>query len=257
MTRRYFTPDLMTQQPLVELPPDEAAHAARVMRVRVDDTIEVFDGKGNQATATVTSVDKRQCICRCETPQFVDREPSDTLELAIAIPKPDRAKEMIERLTELGVTRIQPLVFERTQRPSTDSLIEKLERIVIEACKQSGRNHLMKISPVMKFGKWIAAQKSANSTQLESSGQSDGLPPRWTFRWVAMPGGQSVNEIVGESVKAGDPISVQCVIGPEGGLTDDELARCRDIGIAAIDLGKRILRVETAACVIAARFLRD
>ncbi|EMI43044.1 RsmE family RNA methyltransferase [Rhodopirellula sp. SWK7] len=263
MTRRYYTPDLMIQQPMVELPDEEAMHAARVMRVRVDDEIELFDGKGNQAAARVTSVDRRQCVCQCETPAFVDREPTVELELAIGLPKPDRAKEMIERLTELGVTRIQPLVFERTQRPPADAFLDKLDRIVIEACKQSGRNRLMSIAPVMRFTKWISLPPNAQSSQpanstadhmAESTDQDSFNPDR---RLVAMPGGGTMNEIVAEFAAQTQFRSLQCTIGPEGGLTDDELSACQDVGMVAVDLGKRILRVETAACVIAACFLRD
>ncbi|MFG0289926.1 MAG: RsmE family RNA methyltransferase [Rhodopirellula sp. JB044] len=275
MTRRYYAPDLLTQQPLVELPSEEATHAARVMRVQVDDEVELFDGKGNQAVATVNFVDRRQCVCRSEKPEVVDREPSVYLELAIALPKPDRAKEMIERLTELGVARVQPLVCERTQRPPADSLLGKLERIVIESCKQSGRNQLMSIAPVMKFRKWIESGSSLQAegiAQTEKSiGEEDSREedspgesgePQWDVRLIAMPGGESLVDLMAglkepSRQNSWGRVKVQCAIGPEGGFSDEELSACVDAGMSSIDLGKRILRVETAACVIASRLLED
>ncbi|MEO9592552.1 RsmE family RNA methyltransferase, partial [Rhodopirellula bahusiensis] len=108
MTRRYYVPDLQSQSPVVQLPSEEASHAARVMRVQTGDWIELFDGLGHQAAAEVMSVGKRECVVRCDTIEAVDRESSVALDLAIGFPKPDRAKEMIERLTELGVARVFP-----------------------------------------------------------------------------------------------------------------------------------------------------
>ncbi|TWT56129.1 RsmE family RNA methyltransferase [Allorhodopirellula solitaria] len=238
MTRRYYVPDLLTQHPHVRLPDDEAAHAVKVMRLRAGDSVELFDGRGSQANAEVTNVGRRECECLSEQPQHVDREAGRRLVLAIAIPKPDRAKEMVERLTELGVHEIVPLTFARTQRPPSDSLIGKLERIVVEACKQSNRNQLMTIAPVMSLDQWIGQT---------APGQSDS-----PIHLVAMPGGGPLRDAAQQANPA-----VCCVIGPEGGLTEDELARCVEAGMRPVDLGTRILRIETAACVVAARVLDD
>ncbi len=241
MTRRYYVPDLMSQHPHVRLPDDEAAHAVKVMRLRVGDSVELFDGCGNQTAATVVAVGRRECACQSETPVALDREPSRQLEIAIAMPKPERAKEMIERLTELGVSKIVPLAFERTQRPPTDSLIGKLERIVIEACKQSNRNQLLTIAPVASFTQWIGQAAPSPGESIEPS-----------IRLVAMPGGASLSELSAKSNSR-----VGCVIGPEGGLAEHELNTCFDAGMQSVDLGQRILRIETAACVIAACLLVD
>lgn len=241
MTRRYYVPDLISQHPHVSLPDEEAAHAVKVMRLSVGDTVELFDGCGNQAAAVVTLVDRRHCTCHSDVPQIISREPTRTLELAMAIPKPERAKEMIERLAELGVSRIVPLTFERTQRPPSDSLFAKLERVVIEACKQSTRNQLMTFAPVTSFTRWIRQEVSA---EVEPIGT--------VLHVVAMPGGESLRKLPMTSVAR-----VNCLIGPEGGLSDVELQQCVDAGMQAIDLGKRILRIETAACVVASRLLDD
>lgn len=228
-------------------------HAVRVMRVKVGDTVELFDGQGYQASATVTLAGRRECRCHCEAPQFVDREPTTKLELAVAIPKPEAAKEMIERLTELGVARIQPLIFERTQRPPPSSLLDKLQRVVIEACKQSGRNHLMSIATVMPFSQWITEQDNRPRGEAQNHPASYAPP----LRLVAMPGGRPMQEIMPYGSVADRVANIQCIIGPEGGLTPEELAACRDGGMMPTDLGNRILRVETAACSIAARSLWD
>jgi len=242
MTRRYYLPNLTTMSGVIELPPDEAAHAVRVMRVNLGDSIELFDGQGHQATAVIAHVAKRQCLCRVESVAMIDREPSARLTMAIALPKPDRAKEMVERLTEIGVHRIEPIVFERTQRAPGDNLIEKLQRVVIEACKQSGRNHLMPISPAVTFGQWITEYRQAEMVDRVA--------------YVAMPSGTPTPI---DPIRSDPTTQPECsvVIGPEGGLTESELQDCLDASIAPVDLGKRILRIETAACVIASRILAD
>ncbi|WP_404308059.1 RsmE family RNA methyltransferase [Neorhodopirellula lusitana] len=272
MTRRYYVPDLLNHPGIVELPDEEAAHAARVMRVSVGDAIELFDGRGNQAQAEIANVSKRSCTCRVDAIAPVDREPSIELTLATAIPKPDRAKEMIERLTELGVHQIQPLNFDRTQRGPSDNLIGKLERIVIEACKQSGRNQLMRIAPVMSFTNWLDEFKQRPSRpvafvampggqaaldgqgimrQPDSKGASDS-PPQ-----TESPDQANSSAQLASPVQSADHAKPECyaVVGPEGGLNDQELQNCLDASIAAVDLGKRILRIETAASLIASRIL--
>lgn len=248
MTRRYYVPDLVMRSGVTELPAEETAHAVRVMRVSVGDKIELFDGQGNEASAEVTLAAKRQCLCRIDTVESIDREPSVKLTLAIAIPKPDRAKEMIERLTEIGVHQIQPIVFERTQRPPTANLIDKLERVVLEACKQSGRNHLMPILPALSFSPWIATYQPSENGDFAA--------------YVAMPSANP-NPIgpvhPSQSAEPENSTRPEClaVVGPEGGLTDSELADCLNASMMAVDLGKRILRIETAACVMASRLLID
>ena len=230
MTRRYFSDSLPSGGGLVSLSKEEAAHAARVMRAQVDDSVTLFDGQGNEAAAEIVSVGKRECVCRAEPAQAVNREPPLKLHLAVALPKPDRAKEMVERLTELGVDRLTPLTCQRSQRAPSPGLLEKLPRIVIEACKQSGRNRLMCIDAVQAFNDFIALDTA--------------LP-----RWIAHPGGDLIG--VAEASLEGATV----MIGPEGGLTDDEVAAAAQAGYVTRGLGPRILRIETAAACVAARLL--
>ncbi|MEO9934283.1 RsmE family RNA methyltransferase [Rhodopirellula bahusiensis] len=261
MTRRYYVPDLQSQSPVVQLPSEEASHAARVMRVQTGDWIELFDGLGHQAAAEVMSVGKRECVVRCDTIEAVDRESSVALDLAIGFPKPDRAKEMIERLTELGVARVFPIVFERTQRPPADNLLGKLRRIVVESCKQSGRNVLMDIEPPTDFASFSEAiSASSNPSEGSVDGELSGLA--WQRVLVAMPDSPpliatEVKSSVEGSVSVQHRPSVLALIGPEGGLSEAEHRHCNELGADSVGLGRRILRIETAASVVAARLVVD
>jgi 16S rRNA (uracil1498-N3)-methyltransferase len=228
MTRRYYVPDLSPSGGLVTLPDTEAQHATRVMRVQPGDAIELFDGKGNQAPAIVVDTGRKACHCEAESPQFVDREPERSLHLGVALPKPDRARELIERLTELGVKTVTPIVAQRTQRAPSESLLEKLRRGVIEACKQSGRNQLLEIMAVQTSEKYF-------------SGDHVGA------RWIAHPSDAQICQQT-----FADQTVVTAAVGPEGGWNDDEVQLAHEHEFETVDLGQRIYRIETAATVIAA-----
>lgn len=227
MTRRYYVPDLPANGGVISLPPEETQHAIRVMRVKVGDAVILFDGRGHESSARVESTGRSECICIAESAQEIDRELSTFLHLAIALPKADRAREMIERLTEIGVAKVTPLIADRTQRSPSDSLIAKLERAVIEACKQCERNRLLDIS---------AGVAASDFFQQSHPGQC----------LIAHPSGSSLQ------LSASDiPQEMVVGIGPEGGFSDREVDLASKNGFNAIGLGPRIYRVETAATVVA------
>ena len=229
MTRRYFHPDLPAAGGLIQLADDEAQHATRVMRVEIGDKIILFDGRGNEAEAEIISATRRECHCRSEPALAVDRESSTRLHLAIALPKPDRAKELIERLTELGVDTVTPIVGARTQREPSASLIEKLRRAVIEASKQCARNRLLAVQDPVSLADFLSNIDKAAT------------------RWVAHPTGA---EILSPGRNSNQ--NLIALVGPEGGWTDEEVEESLANGFEAVSLGKRILRIETAAALIAA-----
>jgi len=227
MTRRYYVPDLIRGGGTVTLTGAEAHHAIHVMRVEVGDSVELFDGKGSQSQAVVTKLSRSECDCKAEPAQLIDREPSRAVHLGIALPKPDRARELVERLTELGVKTVTPLVAERTQRPASEAQLEKLRRGVIEACKQSGRNELLRITEPQPAKDYFAV--AHNTVRLIAHPSSDAI---------------SLSQIPAAA-------EVKAAIGPEGGWTDDEVRIAIEHGFESVDLGRRIYRIETAATVVA------
>ncbi len=172
---------------------------------------------------------RNECDCDAEPSERVDREPARAIHLGIALPKPDRARELIERLTELGVKSVTPLTAERTQRPPSDSLLEKLRRGVIEACKQCGRNELLQILPTQSATDFFASSDEETRLIAHRLGRVDDHS-MWRMK----------------------SSTVIAAIGPEGGWTDNEVRLATDHGFEPINLGKRIYRVETAATVMAA-----
>ena len=175
----------------------------------------------------------------------VDRELPVLLVLGVALPKGDRQKWLVEKAVELGVGRLVPLVTARSVARPTEQALERLRRTVIEASKQCGRNRLMEIASPQDW------------TEFVGTADSD------SFRLFAHPGGPSAtavsaarafpwSESTAETAVAhGEHVAVLGV-GPEGGFTDEEVAVATEAGWQQVDLGPRILRVETAALALAA-----
>jgi 16S rRNA (uracil1498-N3)-methyltransferase len=135
---------------------------------------------------------------------------------------------LVEKLTELGVARFVPLETERSVVHPREGKLDKLQKYVIEASKQSRRNVLMEIRPPIGWGAYC--------------------------RGSALPGGRFVADLGGKAEKqfaerAGD---VAWAVGPEGGFTEGELQAALESGWQAVGLGPRVLRVETAAIAGAA-----
>ncbi len=205
----------------------EAHHLAAVCRLRPGDAVCLFNGDGREYPAEVMEVGKRSVVLVVRNVETPNREHPFSLEIAAPLPKGDRAAFLIEKLTELGVTAFTPLQTARSVVHPREAKLDKLQRGVIEASKQCGRNVLMKIEPLTEWASFVGR---------------DGLPER---RIVAHPGG------AGSFPERGAMPDVVAAVGPEGGLTDEEVAIARAEGWAVVGLGPRILRMETAAMAMA------
>ncbi len=239
MTRRYFAPTLPRAGGIVLLDGPESHHAVNVMRVREGDTVELFDGEGWQANAVVESADRRAVTCHSEPAAIVDHESVCSLELGIAMPKGDRAKELVERLTELGVQRLVPIQCDRTPWAVSENAMIKWQREVIDACKQCGRNRLMQISEPETFTSW-SQRHGGETLRIIAHPQS--------------PGAADLREPPFEPGNDAEQASVRIAIGPEGGFTDAEVELAKSLGWRCTSFGERILRIETAAVVAAVHY---
>lgn len=242
MTRRYYIDGF--QEKSATLDTSESHHFLHVMRGKPGEQIEVFDGQGRAFHATVTSADRKTVHLELLDPIEVNRELNCELVMAVAMPKGDRQKYLVEKLVEFGVTTLIPITTQQSVNKVTDSLIQKLKRTVVESSKQCGRNVLMKIEPLTKLDQFLES-----ISQLDS--QSN-------LNWIAHPAihkdSPSQNPITtfytenqSNSVKR-----VTAIVGPEGGFTTEEVKSAMEFGFDSIDLGNRILRTESAATSIAA-----
>jgi len=230
MAERFYANCPLAPGPVLLQGP-EAHHLSVVCRVRPGDQVYLFNGDGRQYRAEIISVDRRQVHLHVDAVEEPARALGFRLEVAAPLPKGDRGQFLIEKLTELGVTTFVPLRTRRSVVHPADTRLEKLQRYVIEASKQCGRNELMQIQPLAEWQHYC---------------QRTDLPAQ---RRLAHFGGTAGRSKPGESVAV--------AVGPEGGFTDEEVERAIAAGWQPVDLGPRVLRVETAALMMAIRAIPD
>ena len=225
--RRFFCEGLSAG--VVALPADEAHHARNVVRVRVGQAVRLFDGRGNRADARVEHVGRdgvRLSVEHVEPADDVERPLPVTL--AVAMPKAARQDVLIEKCTELGVRAVWPILAQRSVVRPRANRVEHWKRQAIAACKQSGRYHVPHILSPQPFAELLTVVGGFDHAVFGSTDpQADPL-----LDWLGS------HPLTG---------NVLIVIGPEGGLTDDEQMTLRDAGASPVSLGSSILRTETAA----------
>jgi 16S rRNA (uracil1498-N3)-methyltransferase len=225
----------------VELTGPEAHHLATVSRLRAGDAIALFNGDGQEYPARVAAVGRKAVTLDVQDARRPDRELPFDLEIAAPLPKGDRGQFLVEKLTELGATAYIPLVTRRSVVNPGEGKLEKLERYVIEASKQCGRNVLMRVE---EPAEWLAFCRG---------------PRECRVRLLAQPGGgEHLDHLVRgarllTTADSDASICFRLAFGPEGGLTDEEADAARESGWHVVGLGPRILRIETAALALAAQ----
>lgn len=233
MDRYYSESPILADRVVLAGP--EAHHLIHVMRASPGLEVVVFDGSGAEFSARVERLGRTEVELAILQRTETDRELPGDLTVAVALPKGDRQKWLVEKATELGVTRLVPLETARGVAQPVEQALARLRRGVIEASKQCGRNRLMEIAPPER---WEALVGSSVSYDL---------------RLVAHPQdntGQAADPIGG--LRDRSPAKVIVGVGPEGGFTASEVQLARAAGWQMMDLGPRILRIETAAITVAA-----
>lgn len=236
MPDRFFLAETPQNDTAVLTGP-EAHHLAHVLRARLGLEVTLFDGRGGEYQARVAGIERQQIKLEIVRHVAVERESPRALILAVSLPKGDRQRWLVEKAVELGVARLIPLATARGVAQPKSTTLDRLRRAVIEASKQCGRNRLLEITEPQKLSEIISAT---------AKGQ-------YGLCAAAQPGGQLTPSALMRRVAA-LPIerSVLAAIGPEGGFTTEELEQAAAGGWEALDLGSRILRVETAAIAVAA-----
>lgn len=258
MSDRYFVEESVSAD-RVTLTAAEAHHLIHVMRATAGTRVTLFDGRGDEFSAVVQRVGRAEVELSVVSRQHVDRELPLAMTLGVALPKGDRQRWLVEKAVELGVTRIVPLRTERGVAQPVEQAIVRLRRAVIEASKQCGRNRLLQIEEPQAWADFVASAAASPYRLLAHPGGSENI---WQVadrlmplrkRVARDPGDFSRNDSGGQATRNAVPGGDICfAVGPEGGFTDEEVARAVAAGWRTLDVGPRILRVETAALFLAA-----
>jgi 16S rRNA (uracil1498-N3)-methyltransferase len=210
----------------IDLPDPAAHHATRVVRLGVRDALTLFDGAGGEYAATITGIDRRGTAVRIDGYAPVEREAALSITLAQAIVANDAMDYAVRKATELGVAAVQPLVAARSAPLPAgergDRRHAHWRQIAIAACEQCGRNRVPDVLAPQPLGAWARAWQGGGIV----------LAPQAQRGLAGLPAPSA-------------PLAL--LIGPEGGLTAEEVAAASRSGFTAVRLGPRVLRAETAA----------
>lgn len=251
MSERFFS-NRPIDGPAVELAGSEAHHLAHVLRAEVGRGVVLFDGLGAEYDAVVESIGRHTVRLRVEARREPPREWPLRVSLAVALPKGERQRWLVEKCVELGLARLVPLWTARSTSQPTDAALERLRRAVVEASKQCGRNRLMQIEPPRDWLDWAPMAPARCCRLIAQPGQPD------SETWL--PTRAAPEAPLASDARAENPpheVDVQLAVGPEGGWTDEELGAARAAGWRSVDLGPTILRVETAAVAMVAQLAAE
>jgi 16S rRNA (uracil1498-N3)-methyltransferase len=225
---RIYVPQPLRPGREVELPVQAGEHLARVLRLDRGHRLRLFDGSGDEYEAELASLAKRSVTARVlESADAEDRESPLRITLAQGIARGEKMDWVLQKATELGVARIVPIVTDRTEvkldAERAERRVAHWEAVVAAACEQSGRRRLPAVSEPAKLADWAASLDEEAGLRLALDPAGD-LTPR------DLPASASAT----------------LVVGPEGGLSDHDLATLKAAGFRGLRLGPRILRTETA-----------
>ncbi|MGB5854260.1 MAG: 16S rRNA (uracil(1498)-N(3))-methyltransferase [Oceanisphaera sp.] len=224
---RIYEPSPLHSGQELTLSEDAANHVGRVLRMQAGQALVLFNGQGGQFHADIIEANKKTVRVRISEFDGSDCESPLPFHLGQVISRGEKMEFTIQKSVELGVNVITPLFSSRCGVKLTGERLEKKiqqwQSIAIAACEQCGRNQVPEIRPAIPLSQWLAEQTDDLKLNLHPKAE------------------HSVNTLPPPSA------GIRLLVGPEGGLSDDEITQAREQGFIDILLGPRVLRTETAA----------
>jgi 16S rRNA (uracil1498-N3)-methyltransferase len=225
---RFYVDQGIGSRGNVILPERTSHHIRDVLRARTGDQLILFNGLGGEYTAEIKGVSRKQVEIKIIAFDDINRESCLEITLGLGILKRDAMNSAIQKATELGVTNIVPLETANisVSRKKFENRRQHWHQVIQSACEQSGRTKLPILHDVHPLADWI--ETAAGDLKLLSS----------------LNATQGLNEI--HTV----PRSICLLIGPEGGISDEEEFAAAESGFTPVLMGRRILRAETAPAAL-------
>lgn len=222
---RFFCAEIHGQGVLDAL---ETNHLSRVLRMKQGDCVELFDGQGTVAEATIERIEKKQTLLRVNSAEKYPSRTQGSVILAVSFAKGQRFDWLVEKCTELGADHIAATLFHRTVKLGKSSVVDRLEKIALSAVKQCERKYLPTITGPTDFHETLKTLKKR-------------YPDSEIYY------GDPAGELLGKVTLSESGRDSIVFIGPEGGMTEEETAILQDVGAKPVSVNANILRIETAA----------
>lgn len=224
-TPRIYTGQQLRPDTELELESGPSQHLGSALRMQAGDAIVLFDGRGGEYAAIITQAGKRRVSVAVGSHVPHELESPLQVTLGIAMSRGDRMDWVVQKATELGANAIVPLATSRTEvKLKGDRALKKRahwQQVAISACEQCGRNRLPAVAAPTPLQDWI--QQCDAELKLVLHHRAQALP-----------------------AKHNTPQHVALLVGPEGGLSEEEITAAEKCGFISLQLGPRVLRTETA-----------
>ena len=224
---RIFCPINLAHRAQANLPGGAAHHAIRVLRLKRGDEVRLFNGEGGEYEASIHRVEKDSVTVDIGRHHDLERESKLRVCLAQGITTGDKMDYTLQKAVELGVARIQPLdtnrAVVRLNQDRAEKRLQHWQNVVVAACEQCGRNTVPRVAAILPFEEWVAGTDPSTVRLMFSPYAEQRLSD------CAAPAGE-----------------VNMVIGPEGGLNQEEITFAQAKGFKSVRMGPRVLRTETA-----------
>ncbi len=222
---RVFTHQALVTNSTLALAEPQSHYLSKVLRMQAGRELILFNGEGGEYAAEISAAHKKHVDVSVKEFFAENRQSHLQLELAIGVSRGERMDWVLQKATELGVTKITPLMTERTEvklgGERADKKMGHWQQIIISACEQCQRNLLPELAEPQHYSDWVT-QCDAELKFVLHHRDNKGLPQDKSTQHVAL------------------------LIGPEGGLDEDEIAQALAQGFSPLTLGPRVLRTETA-----------
>ena len=229
---RFYIPFSLNVGQQYELPEATARHMVRVLRLTEGDEFVLFNGDNHEYAARLIQASKKHVQVLVESEQFVNRESSLSTHLIQALSKGDKMDLTIQKAVELGVTEISPVSSERSNvslsGPRLEKKMQHWQGVIQSACEQSWRNCLPELHQLNPLITVLEELKSSPALKLL-------LTPGANMNFGSLQAPQG---------------GVVILIGPEGGLSENEIQYAQKCGFVSVSAGPRVMRTETAGIVI-------
>ncbi|MFZ5724349.1 MAG: 16S rRNA (uracil(1498)-N(3))-methyltransferase [Pseudomonadota bacterium] len=224
MATRIFEPQTCAADAELALGERNVQHLIRALRMDVGDYCVLFNGDGGEYDARIVAAGKRECIVRLGLRREPATESPLVTHLGQVMSKGDRMEYAVQKAAELGVHDITPLTSARCDIRLDDDRLEKkrehLQMVAVAACEQSGRVRVPTVHAPLALEKWTAKANAGLKLVLHPGDTTQSLPTQC--------------------------LSAALLVGPEGGLTAEEIQTAQKHGFVACTFGPRVLRTETA-----------
>ncbi|PKN99437.1 MAG: 16S rRNA (uracil(1498)-N(3))-methyltransferase [Chloroflexi bacterium HGW-Chloroflexi-4] len=228
---RFFIPAELFHPTDIILPKDISQQICRVLRLKPGTEIMLLDDQGFEYTSRLSEVSESHCTASVITKQASSNEADTKITLLIALTQREKFELILQKCTELGVTTFLPIITTRTLIQKTSDADDKTPRwkkIITEAAEQSHRGRIPTLSPALKYADALKKPKADDSLKL--------------ILWE-----EEANHSIKQHLRDFKGKHISLIIGPEGGLSEEEVELAKASGYIPVSLGKRILRMETAA----------